>query len=667
METLEDKDSKLPLQLCRLPQTHIKRVCDALAILKQTGLDEIDSVQELQGKTAKLLDRIDAGGTSYETMCRWCQTQRLWLKADRIDPQTNCTLDGLTDQERAAKCEELEESQKEERKSVDDSTIQQEMDEIRRRIERRSARVITVLANRENETGLGLHNHREHFNAWVESQLAAERELRLLASNSEFVPKFLGNGHKVLFASQSDEPMRPVPKEKRFVQAVTPWQDMEKETSENDTKQTKLSKRVFAGSRPAIITTHVGSAGCMMAESYWNQLISEHAINSDGTYTNDPIGCIATSFDEKPKGSLLPRAVLVDTGSNNVNLPDCIKQEEVTRHNGSLTNWAAVYMDEYSSVVDATMEKMRLQLEKCDMVNSLLLTYAMYEEFGGAISLRLFDKVREELPKTTLWAFPLVPVAANCEAPSIYNTFFGLCGANRNCNLVTCADQSSACAPGKPSQEHLMAQVLAACSSPLRLSSAIPASEGSFSISPSTMANNLCPYPYANWTFPVCSMAAGSSTPDYVVKQDQNSALFSCFTKGNLLSQNVSANEGRYMSIGLYYRNKDLPPTKAIQKLKRQRLCRFVDWMPTGFQVAWQSESIPNRSPFEKQVVGICNSTCFKKALTSWAKMFEGNISKRDDWQQYRNHGIDDAFLSHHREFVAGLEADMTELEINTD
>jgi len=78
--------------------------------------------------------------------------------------------------------------------------------------------------------------------------------------------------------------------------------------------------------------------------------------------------------------------------------------------------------------------------------------------------------------------------------------------------------------------------------------------------------------------------------------------------------------------------------------------------------VAWHSENIPNSSPLEKQVVGICNSTCFHGALNGWASKFDENMAESKEWQQYEIHGIEQNFCDGCREDLAASCKDFEEM-----
>lgn len=605
-------DTDLPLQLSRFSARQMKSAREAIAVLEQAGLDKIDNVQDLHDKVAQLARKIDSCSSSYELMCRWAQTPALWCRADRLDAKVNCKLEGLTDEERTAKRTELEawrtklctpgaeqialDAQMEEGRSYD-------LDIMHRCFRRDKF---------EKKKGLRPRNNAEHYKAWVDSQFHAERELRLLASDvGHGFGKFLGNGRKVLFDFQPGGQMKPAPQKKRYVPAVTPWQEIKKEVSDNDSKVLQVAKRALAGSRPAIITIHVGTAGCMMANSYWKQVTAEHRLNSDGTYSQDPIGCLATSYIEKAKGSLLPRALLVDAGANNVDLSGCIKPDEVIRHSGVVTDWGSSSMGEYTGIIDTTMEKMRCQLEQCDAVDSLLMAHALYEDFGGALSSHVIQKLREENPKVTVWAFPLISGnRKECSAREIHNTSFGLYCGIESCDLVTYADQACAGAPVKSSHEE-MAHLLAACSNSMRLGSAIPACHGSHCVHPSTMARSLCPFPRLNMTFPVSLSAACNSIPaDYMTKQDFSCASHFAFRHGNLLSQSISPENGKFVCMGLYFNGMDIKiQNRQIAWIKENHTFSLPS---LRFQVERQSGTA------REQMVGICNSTCFKQVLNYW-------------------------------------------------
>ena len=61
---------------------------------------------------------------------------------------------------------------------------------------------------------------------------------------------------------------------------------------------------------------HIGQAGIQIGVQFWNRMMKEHAIGTDGKSTEDGlIGNVSSLFDENEKGQFIPRAVFVDTDS----------------------------------------------------------------------------------------------------------------------------------------------------------------------------------------------------------------------------------------------------------------------------------------------------------------------------------------------------------------
>ena len=61
---------------------------------------------------------------------------------------------------------------------------------------------------------------------------------------------------------------------------------------------------------------HIGQAGIQIGVQFWNRMMKEHAIGTDGKPTEDGlIGNVSSLFDENEKGQFIPRAVFVDTDS----------------------------------------------------------------------------------------------------------------------------------------------------------------------------------------------------------------------------------------------------------------------------------------------------------------------------------------------------------------
>ena len=64
------------------------------------------------------------------------------------------------------------------------------------------------------------------------------------------------------------------------------------------------------------IWVHIGQAGIQIGVQFWNRMMKEHYIGSDGRPTKDgPRGNVDSMFDMNEKEQFIPRAVFIDTDS----------------------------------------------------------------------------------------------------------------------------------------------------------------------------------------------------------------------------------------------------------------------------------------------------------------------------------------------------------------
>eukprot|EP00733_Pompholyxophrys_punicea_P001041 Pompholyxophrys_punicea_v1_NODE_435_length_1977_cov_14.971384.p1 type:complete len:131 gc:universal NODE_435_length_1977_cov_14.971384:807-1199(+) len=122
-----------------------------------------------------------------------------------------------------------------------------------------------------------------------------------------------------------------------------------------------------------IIHIQAGQCGNQVGTKFWETIIEEHGISSNGTYigTNeDQLAHAEVYFSSAQSGKFVPRAILVDLESGTRAAIKGGPLQEFFRpdnfifgENGAGNNWAKGHYTEGAELVDSVMDALRREAE----------------------------------------------------------------------------------------------------------------------------------------------------------------------------------------------------------------------------------------------------------------------------------------------------------------
>ncbi|CAE7297327.1 unnamed protein product [Symbiodinium natans] len=277
-------ESRLPLQLSRLPADKLLKVHQALMELQEAGLSEVPDLSALSRVVKK---KTDAGNNArlpfedhtseYMGMTLWAWTPKRWFE----------NING-TGKAAGAKSEATEE-QAEDSLPPESADLQTKFDK----------RIASCEKWNENQV---LEKHRidiAAFRNWFEAMKKATDEVRSLV-HMEPNKTQAGDGVEVLFEkTASVGGPRVLPKVKVG--------GMKEDTGPAFGASGGPSAKVPA----SVVSVHLGSEGCDVGHLAWQKYLSEHQLDGSCRPKDKSFyGCSAPLFAESTTGRFIPRAIL---------------------------------------------------------------------------------------------------------------------------------------------------------------------------------------------------------------------------------------------------------------------------------------------------------------------------------------------------------------------
>jgi len=651
-DSAEDPDAVkrkgLPLQLQRLPVSKLREVLQALAVLKETGVSNVSNVGQLSESLGKAAMEWQSE-TAYQETSNWCKTPSMWLAAGKRygnpflasndSPIANCSLDGLPDAEQQKRRRAVPERNLVDREKVRDwvgklpPKVQERMvidryGNIPEMSKDQSLEDYVSLDDMvstdnalpsciETQTNDGNESRKvPQFLRFFLAQVQAGKEIEKMAQMGAIPepPCKLGGGRSCLFEFTPSSRSEPKALPKRLAKTHPP---------------PDIPKRATpAGSGQTVISVHVGGAGCGMGVAMWQRLAAER--ESGAKVTN------RVHFRETSGGKFVARAVFADSNSagladargegdmfdaedivegdtlggvsndmsNNMSNEmsnDNVVTNNMSNNNEVNTNGNFAGLSETSALAQATMERVRKQLEGCEKASTILLTHSTIGGIGSGVTDCLMKLMNSEFGKVPIWTFSLLPSGdAGGPKEGYSNTVRSLPGLLDCAQLTTlldnqalhtiCSRKTYGLGIVEPKFSHynaLIARVLTSATAPMRFCPNVP---DSLMIDPRKLCTNLVPYPRIHFTVPVLAPLASAEMADHL-STDPLEVAKKALNRRNCLSS-VDLYSGKILAAGVYGRGMELKSlVTAISARKCERECQVVDFCPTAFSVACHGDS----------------------------------------------------------------------------
>ena len=164
------------------------------------------------------------------------------------------------------------------------------------------------------------------------------------------------------------------------------------------------------------IWMHFGQAGIQIGVQFWNRMMKEHAIGTDGKPTEfGPRGNVNSLFYESENGKFIPRALFIDTDSMAIeetmktNIGQLLDVEQFINGKEAAVNYArAHYM--HGPILEETIIRAFLnQVSKCENIEALLIFNSLSGGTGSGLFARFIDRIWPNYYKLSKICFSIIP------------------------------------------------------------------------------------------------------------------------------------------------------------------------------------------------------------------------------------------------------------------
>jgi len=365
-----------------------------------------------------------------------------------------------------------------------------------------------------------------------------------------------------------------------------------------------------------------------------------------------PLDTSSTNF--KLETTWVPRCIVVDlepgviAGLKQSHTPFHSQIDDqdlfVTGASGAGNNWAKGHYTEGAEHVEAVMEKLRVQQEKCDSTQAFTLYHSIGGGTGSGFGTLILLKIRDAYPDKITCSYSVYPspkVSDTVVEP--YNAVLSTHQLLENSDETFIIDnealmniQHNILKGGKDADfkkmNALIAKVACGVTAPLRF-------EGSINADLRKLGTNLVPFPRLHFF-----MIAESPLRDI---QNRVFDLTTCVT-GVMENSNAFANcnyeSGKTMAASITFRTKDIDQKKCegevfSQQEKSKQSGTMVEWIPNNYKIGVVS---CERIDTELSATAVMNTTALKAIFQRLATQFGALFKRKAFLHWYKGEGMDE-------------------------
>lgn len=416
-----------------------------------------------------------------------------------------------------------------------------------------------------------------------------------------------------------------------------------------------------------IVSIQCGQAGNQVSTAFWNTIIAEHGLDTDGHLlpTADEYASqrIDVFFNEASNKKYVPRSVAVDLEPatldairsgplGHIYRPDNL----IGGQSGAGNNWAKGFYTEGAEIMETVMDAVRREAEQSDSLQGFQLAHSLGGGTGSGLGTLLLTRIREDYPDRMLSTYSVLPspkVSETVTEP--YNAVLALNQLVDHADATYCLDNEALyniCEktlkinrPAHQDLNKLIALVMSGVTTCLRY-------PGQLNGDLRKLAVNLVPFPRLHFFTAGFAPLFSSNTRSFH-NLTVNELTQQLFNPGNIMAA-CNPNQGRYLTISTIFRGKvamkEVEDAIAAARLKNSQY--FVEWIPNNVQT-----SVCNVPPkgLTTSATFIANSTAVQELFHRTASQFSAMFKRKAFLHWYTQEGMEDTEFSEAQSNLADL------------
>ncbi|KAH8920537.1 beta-1 and beta-2 tubulin [Atractiella rhizophila] len=388
-----------------------------------------------------------------------------------------------------------------------------------------------------------------------------------------------------------------------------------------------------------IITLQTGQAGNQIASAYWQSLLVEHGLDNNGKYVGNSDAYqterLNVFFSEASEAKWVPRSLQLDLEPATMEtikggpLGKLFRPDNfIHGQSGAGNNFSKGFYTEGAELLDNIMEQLRLETERCDLVQGFQLIHSLGGGTGSGLGSLLLSKIREEYPDRMIATWSILPspkVSDTVVEP--YNATLCFHQLVENSDETFCLDNEALYDIAQKTLKNsnpdydflnaLISNVISGCTTTLRF-------PGQLNSDLRKLGVNMVPFPRLH--FFTCGfaplVAPGTNSYHKLNVQELTQQMFSPL---NIFAA-CDPRLGRYLTVAAIFRGQNVASRdveESMYNVQQRNDAYFVEWIPNRVQTSLCS--IPPAG-LRMSATFIGNSTSiqelFKRTHAQFAAMF---------------------------------------------
>ena len=164
------------------------------------------------------------------------------------------------------------------------------------------------------------------------------------------------------------------------------------------------------------IWMHIGQAGIQVGVQFWNRMMKEHGIGTDGKPTEfGPRGNVNSLFYESENGKFIPRALLIDTDSMVIeetmktDFGRLLEVDQFINGKEAAVNYARAHYMHGPILGETVINALFNQFSKCENIEALLIFHSLSGGTGSGLFSRILYRISLDYHKLSKICFSIMP------------------------------------------------------------------------------------------------------------------------------------------------------------------------------------------------------------------------------------------------------------------